>query len=61
MTTTSDEPKDSPALAALTELGRDGVERPTTAELDQGLNALLHASLRAGRADGDWFVGRWSG
>ena len=58
MTTTSDEPTDSPALASLTELGRDGVERPTRAELDQGLNAL-YARIAAGRVRRRGLV-RWS-
>jgi TolA-binding protein len=39
--TTPPEPKLSRTLEALVELGRDGVERPTKAELDDGLNALF--------------------
>ncbi|MBN1608531.1 MAG: FecR domain-containing protein [Polyangiaceae bacterium] len=58
MTTTSDRSTDSRALVALTELGRDGVERPTRAELDQGLNAL-YARIAAGRVRQRGFV-RWS-
>lgn len=49
MKTTSDEPRDDRALAALSELARGGVERPTTAELDEGLDALL-ARIAANRA-----------
>lgn len=41
MTTTSAEPKDSPALTGLTELYRDSVEGPTTVELDRGLDAFV--------------------
>ena len=41
MTTTSAEPKDSPALTGLTELYRDSVDGPTTAELDRGLDAFV--------------------
>ena len=40
MTTTSHEPNVSGTLAALTELGRDGVTRPTSSELERGLNGL---------------------
>jgi TolA-binding protein len=58
MTTTSDGSTDSRALAALTELGRDGVERPTKAELDQGLNAL-YARIAASRVRQRGLV-RWS-
>ena len=58
MTPTSGEPQDSQALAALTRLERDRVERPTTAELDRGLDALL-ARIAAGRARRRGFV-RWS-
>lgn len=42
MTTRSEEPTGSPALAALIRLGRDGVKQPSRAELDQGLNALYN-------------------
>jgi hypothetical protein len=49
MTATSGEPKDPRALIALTELARDSVERPTAAELDQGLDALF-SRIAAGRA-----------
>jgi ferric-dicitrate binding protein FerR (iron transport regulator)/TolA-binding protein len=38
---------DSRALASLTALGRDSVQRPTRAKLDQGLNAL-NARIAAG-------------
>ncbi len=48
MTTTSHEPKVPGTLAALTELGRDGVKRPTRAELDHGLN-MLYARIASGR------------
>jgi hypothetical protein len=57
-TTSSGEPNDSRALAALTELTRDGVERRTTAELDQGLN-MLFARIAAGRTHRPGLV-RWS-
>jgi len=40
MTTTSEGPTGSAALASLIALGRDGARSPTRAELDQGLNAL---------------------
>jgi hypothetical protein len=36
----ADEPQDSPALAALTALGRDAPRSPTAAELDNGLHEL---------------------
>ncbi len=58
MTTTADEPMGSRALASLTELGRDGVQPPTAAELDQGLSAL-HARIAAGRVRRRRAV-RWS-
>jgi TolA-binding protein len=58
MTTTSGEPKDSRALAAFTEVTRDGVEQRTEADLDQGLNALF-ARIAAGRAHRRGLV-RWS-
>ena len=58
MTSTSGEPKDSRALAAFTELTRDGVERRTTEELEQGLSVLL-ARLATGRAHRRRLV-RWS-
>jgi TolA-binding protein len=48
MTTTSGEPKDLHALFLLSELARDGVDPPTKAELDQGLNTL-YARIAAGR------------
>jgi hypothetical protein len=48
MTMTTDEPMGSPALASLTQLGRDGVQPPTTVEIDQGLDAI-HARIAAGR------------
>ena len=54
----SDEPTGSRALASLTELGRDGVHRPTRAELDQELNAL-HARIAAGPVRRRRLV-RWS-
>jgi len=58
MTTTSGEDTEPRALAALAELGRDGVKQPTPAELDQGLSNLL---ARVG-ADGARRRGamRWS-
>jgi TolA-binding protein len=46
--TTPQEPKPSRTLTKLTELGRDGVQRPTKSELDQGLNAL-YSRITAGR------------
>ena len=58
MTTTSREPTDSPTLASLTKLGRDGAARPARAELDQGLNAL-YARIAAGRVRRRGLV-RWS-
>ena len=58
MTTTSHEPKVSGTLAALTELGRDGVKRPTRSELDHGLN-VLYARIAAGRVRRRGLV-RWS-
>jgi len=58
MTTSSDEPKVPGALAALTELGRDRVKRPTPMELDHGLN-LLFARVAAGRSRRRGLV-RWS-
>ena len=58
MTATPGEPKDSEALATLTELTRDGVERPTAAELDEGLDTLLARIAVAGARRGG-FV-RWS-
>ena len=51
-------PKDSRTLTALTELARDSVERPTTVELDQGLDTLL-ARIAVGRAQRRRFL-RWS-
>lgn len=58
MTISDDDPQDSPALAAVAELGRDAPKPHTTAELDQGLRALrariaVHGARR--RA-----LGRWS-
>jgi ferric-dicitrate binding protein FerR (iron transport regulator) len=58
MKTTSNGSTDSRALDALTELGRDGVQRPTRVELDQGLNAL-YARIAAGRVRQRALV-RWS-
>ena len=58
MTTTAGGPKDSRALAALAEITRDGVERPTPAELDRGLDALL-LRIGEGRARRRGLV-RWS-
>jgi TolA-binding protein len=58
MTTFSDGSTDSRALSALAELGREGVQRPTRAELDQGLNAL-YARIAAGRVRRRGLV-RWS-
>jgi TolA-binding protein len=52
------EPKSSRALAALTELGREGVDRPTPAELDRGLNSLF-ARIAASRLRRRGVV-RWS-
>ncbi len=45
---TSDERTDSPALTALTELGRGAVRRPAKGELERGLDAL-HLRIAAGR------------
>ena len=59
MTTTSGKPEDSRALAAFTELTRDGVEGRTTEELDQGLNVLL-ARVAAGRSSPRRGFVRWS-
>jgi len=58
MTATSGESKDSQALAALTELARNSMEPPSTAELDQGLDALL-SRIGAGKARRRGFL-RWS-
>ena len=58
MTTTSGEPMGSRALASLTKLGRDGVQPPTVAQLEQGL-AGLHARIAAGRVRRRRAV-RWS-
>jgi hypothetical protein len=58
MTTTPGEPKDSAPLAALTGLARDGVERPSAAELDQGLDALF-ARITVGQARRRGLL-RWS-
>ena len=58
MTTRSDEPTDPPALAALTKLGSDGVQRPARAELDRGLYAVL-ARIATSRARRRGLV-RWS-
>ncbi|MBN2195841.1 MAG: FecR domain-containing protein [Polyangiaceae bacterium] len=58
MTTTSDETTDSRALVLLTELGRDGVPRPTRTELDQGL-AALYSRIAAGRVRRRE-IARWS-
>ena len=59
MKTTSGEPEDTRALAAFTELTRDGIERRTTEELDQGLNVLL-ARVAAGRSSPRRGIVRWS-
>jgi hypothetical protein len=56
--TSSDEQKGSRALTKLSQLGRDRVQRPTKAELDQGLNAL-YARIAAGRVRQRELV-RWS-
>jgi hypothetical protein len=48
MTRTPGENKESAPLAALTGLARDGVERPSAAELDQGLDVLF-ARIAVGR------------
>jgi len=58
MTTTPDETKETAALAAFTEVVRDGVGPHTPAELDQGLNSL-YARIAAGRAQ-RWGLWRWS-
>lgn len=52
-----DDPNDSWALTALTELGRDSVQRPTKAELDQGFQAL-HSRIAAERSRGARLVRR---
>jgi len=59
MRTTPGEPEDSRALAAFTELTRDGVERRTTEELDQGLNVLL-ARIATDRSSARRGLVRWS-
>jgi hypothetical protein len=56
-TKSSDEPNDSRALAKFTELTRDGVERRTTEDLDQGLN-LLFARIASSRTHRRGLV-RW--
>jgi TolA-binding protein len=58
MRPTTDDPKDSPALAAFTEVTRDGVEPRTPAELDQGLHTLFTriATVRGHRRG----LPRWS-
>ena len=43
----SDDPRDTAALVALTELGRDAAKPHSIAELDRGLNAV-RARLAAG-------------
>lgn len=48
MMSTPDEPTDPRKLTSLSELGRNGVERPGRAELEQGLNAL-YAHISAGK------------
>lgn len=58
MMSTSDEPMDPRKLTSLSELGQNGVERPTRAELDQGLNAL-YAHISAGKVRQRVLV-RWS-
>jgi ferric-dicitrate binding protein FerR (iron transport regulator) len=58
MTTTSREPQDSLALTRFTELTRDGVERRTPEELDQGLDLLL-ARIAASSAPRRGLL-RWS-
>lgn len=55
---TSDESRESPRLARLTQLERDCVRRPTRVELDQGLNAL-YARIAADRVRRRVLV-RWS-
>jgi hypothetical protein len=51
VTSGPDDPEDSPALAALTDLGRDAVQPHTQAELDEGFHALRRrvAAARARR------------
>ncbi len=58
MSTNSNEPTDSRTLTSLSELGRDVVERPTRAELEEGLN-LLYGRIAAGRVHRRGMV-RWS-
>ncbi len=58
MTSTSHEPTDSRFLTSLTELQRNGVGRPTKAELDQGLNSL-YARIASRRVRHRGLV-RWS-
>lgn len=58
MTRIFDDPQDSPALAAFTEVTRAGVEPRTAAELDEGLDSLL-ARVSAGRTRRRRLV-RWS-
>ena len=58
MTRTSHEPEFSGALAALTELGRDGVKRPARAEIDHGLNVLF-SRIATGRVRRRGLI-RWS-
>jgi len=58
MTTGSEGPNGSAALAALAALGRDGARPPTRAELDQGLNAL-YSRIAADRVRRR-AVARWS-
>ena len=58
MTTTPGDPMDFPALASMTELVREGVQRPAGAELDRGLDAL-YVRIAAGRVRRRRLV-RWS-
>ena len=58
MTSRFHDPELSAALDTLSELGRDGVKRPTRAELDHGLSAL-YARIGAGRVRRRGLV-RWS-
>ena len=58
MITNSREPEDSRSLTVLTELYRDSLERPTTADLDRGLDTLL-AHVASARTRRFGYV-RWS-
>jgi hypothetical protein len=59
MTTTSGASEDPHALAALTELTRDGADPRTPEELDQGLSVLL-TRIAAGRSSPRPGIVRWS-